>query len=213
MKHFSLIQKDIDVNPILQEITRWPEAWDIQTGRQKVTVQREARAIPIRGLRKSKIAGRARRDVHESRFTTISHQFPQTTRFLCNWAERLDAKLSRAKLVNLSPGHRVYAHSDRGAYYACRNRLHLIVQSEGSWMRCGDEENTMRVGELWWFDNKQVHEARNDGATDRIHFIFDLEPRSGVLLAPRFAQSKADTTTTSTNTTTTFAEESADRST
>lgn len=34
----------------------------------------------------------------------------------------------------------------------------------------------MREGELWWFDNKAVHEARNDSASDRIHLIFDLIP-------------------------------------
>jgi aspartyl/asparaginyl beta-hydroxylase (cupin superfamily) len=34
----------------------------------------------------------------------------------------------------------------------------------------------MREGELWWFDNKQEHEARNDSEYDRIHLIFDLEP-------------------------------------
>ena len=181
LKNFSLVEQGIDVDPILREIARWPEAWDIQTGRQEVTVQREARAIPIRGLRKSKIAGRARRNVHETRFTTISRQFPQTTRFLCEWAEKLDSELSRARLVNLPAGHRVYAHIDRGDYYAVRNRFHLIIKSEESWMRCGDEEITMRVGELWWFDNKEVHEANNSGASDRIHLIFDLEPMSGVL--------------------------------
>ena len=35
----------------------------------------------------------------------------------------------------------------------------------------------MGEGELWWFDNKQEHEAINDGDEDRIHMIFDLLPR------------------------------------
>ena len=34
----------------------------------------------------------------------------------------------------------------------------------------------MRKGELWWFNNRQIHEARNDGDGDRIHLIFDLLP-------------------------------------
>jgi aspartyl/asparaginyl beta-hydroxylase (cupin superfamily) len=46
-------------------------------------------------------------------------------------------------------------------------------------MRCGDEEIAMHEGELWWFDNKEEHEARNDSDHDRIHLIFDLEPRIG----------------------------------
>ena len=35
----------------------------------------------------------------------------------------------------------------------------------------------MHEGELWWFDNNEVHEAHNDGDLDRIHIIFDLLPR------------------------------------
>ena len=34
----------------------------------------------------------------------------------------------------------------------------------------------MQEGELWWFDNDQMHEAFNDGDEDRIHIIFDLLP-------------------------------------
>ena len=185
MQNFFRIADALPVEPILEEIHRWPDAWDLQTGRQKIAVQREARAIPIRGLRKSKIRGRQRRDVHETRYTTISRQFPRTTKFICDWAERFDAELARAKLVNLPVGHVVYPHHDRGEYYARRNRFHFVLQSEGSWMRAGDEEVRMRTGEFWWFDNKAEHEARNDGEVDRIHLIFDLEPRDGELGPPR----------------------------
>ncbi len=184
MDHFFRVAGDLPVQPILDEIRRWPEAWDLQTGRQKIQVQREARAIPIRGLRKSKIRGRPRRDVHETRYTTISRQFPRTTQFICDQAEQLDADLSRARLVCLPPGHVVHPHVDRGEYYARRNRFHLVVESDGSWMRAGDEEVRMRTGEFWWFDNKAEHEARNHGEIDRIHLIFDLEPRDGVLGPP-----------------------------
>src|SRR6056297_509246 len=90
VKNFRLIAKELAVEPLLEEIDRLPGVWDLQIGRQNVTVQREARAISIRGLKKSKIRGRQRRDVHESRYTTISRQFPATTRFICSWANALD---------------------------------------------------------------------------------------------------------------------------
>jgi len=35
----------------------------------------------------------------------------------------------------------------------------------------------MREGELWWFDNKQYHEACNESDEWRIHYIFDLLPQ------------------------------------
>ena len=182
MKYFRRIRHCIDVQPFLNEIASVPGAWDVNTGRQdKIEVQREAESIPLRGLVKSKIGDRKRRDVHESRYTTISRQFFIARAFLESVAAEQNAQLSRAKIVRLLPGRRVYPHSDRGEYYRVRDRYHLILQSTtGSYLKSGDEEVRMQVGELWWFDNKAVHEAYNDGTADRIHMIFDLLPNSRI---------------------------------
>ncbi len=178
MQYFRRIKHDVDVQPFLDEIASIPEAWDLSTGRQdKIAVQREAQAIPLRGLVKSKIGERKRRDVHESRYTTTSRKFVVARAFLESFAAEQGAELSRAKIVRLMPGRRVYPHIDRGAYYKFRDRYHLVLQSaDGSYLKSGDEEVRMRVGELWWFDNKAVHEAHNDGSAERIHLIFDLLP-------------------------------------
>lgn len=178
MNHFKLLQAGIDTRPFLDEIVAVDGAWDQAPGRQeKIAVQREALSIPLRGLRKSAIGTRKRRDVHESRWTGGSVRFPMAGRFLQDIAASEDALLGRAKIVCLPAARRVYPHVDRGAYYAVRNRYHLVLRSSaGSWLRAGDEEVRMREGELWWFDNKQVHEANNDGDQDRIHLIFDMLP-------------------------------------
>ena len=180
MKYFRLVKPRVDVRPFLNEIAGTPEAWDLSTGRQdKIAVQREAESIPLRGLVKSKIGNRKRRDVHESRYTTISKKFPIARAFLEGFAAEQDAQLGRGKIVRLKPGHKVYPHIDRGEYYRVRDRYHLILQSAlGSYMKSGDEEIRMQVGELWWFDNNEMHEAFNDGDADRIHVIFDMLPRS-----------------------------------
>jgi aspartyl/asparaginyl beta-hydroxylase (cupin superfamily) len=176
LKNFRKLKEHVDVLPIVTELECQPEAWLAQTGRQRVRVQREALAIPIRGLRRSKRMGRDRRDVHESRYTTLSRSFPAVRRFIEAVADELDATLSRAKIFSLPPAARVHAHVDRGAYYACRDRYHLVIESAGCPMRAGDEVVVMRPGELWWFDNKTDHEAWNDSDSPRIHLIFDLEP-------------------------------------
>lgn len=178
LRHFKRIKAGIDPQPFLSEIAAIQGAWDLNTGRQdKIKVQQEARAISLRGVRKSAIQGRKRRDVHESRFTTISRRFPCTMSFLRAFADERGAELGRAKLVSLPPGHRVYPHIDRGDYYAQRDRYHLVLQSgPGSWLKTGDETVELRQGELWWFDNKAIHEAYNGSDTDRIHCIFDLKP-------------------------------------
>lgn len=177
LAHFELIKPYVDPAPFLAEIARLDNPWDIATGRQdKIRVQREARAIAIRGLRKSAIGTRERRDVHESRYTGTARLFPHARAFLEGFAREYGADLARAKIVCLPAGHRVYPHVDRGEYYAVRDRFHLILQGqEGSWLKAGDEQLEMRTGELWRFDNKAVHEAYNGGAGDRIHFIFDLQ--------------------------------------
>lgn len=66
LQHFRLLAAQIDPAPILDEIASLENPWDRSTGRQKkIQVQREARSIPIRGLRKSAIGNLERRDVHE----------------------------------------------------------------------------------------------------------------------------------------------------
>jgi mannose-6-phosphate isomerase-like protein (cupin superfamily) len=180
LANFELIRDGIDPTPFLDEINAIENVWDLNTSRQdKIKVQQEARAIALRGLRKSAIKGRQRRDVHESRFTTMSKRFPYTMAFLQSFALEYGGELSRAKIVSLPPGHRVYPHIDRGEYYAVRDRFHLVLQGEaGSWLKAGEEQVELRTGELWRFDNKAVHEAFNGSDADRIHFIFDLRPEA-----------------------------------
>lgn len=203
MQYFQRIRSGIAVQPLLDSVAGVDAAWDLQTGRQeKVRVQREAQAIPMRGLRKSCLYGRARRDVQESRWTTGSKRFPLLRHMLQSIAEDLEADLGRAKLVLLPAGRRVYPHIDRGRYYQLHDRYHLVLRSSsGSWLRAGDEEVRMREGELWWFDNRQIHEAHNDGSEDRIHLIFDLLPPAKRVLARqqlRAAQQAAQTPVTGT---------------
>ncbi len=179
MKYFQRVKSSIDPKPYLEEIASVEGAWAMSTGRQdKIQVQREALAIPLRGLRKSCMGDSKPCDVHESRWTSGSERFPLARRFIGEIAEDRDALLSRARLVCLPAGRRVYPHIDRGKYYRWRDRYHFVLRSaRGSWLKAGDEEIRMQEGELWWFDNKQMHEAFNDGDQDRIHLIFDLLPR------------------------------------
>ncbi len=58
MKNFTLIKSNVDVQPQLKELLSIDNPWELHTGRQsKIKVQREARAIPLRGSVKSKAMG------------------------------------------------------------------------------------------------------------------------------------------------------------
>ena len=178
MKHFRLHRDHLDIQPILLEVSAHDNAWAEQTGRQRrVRVQAETNGIPLRGLRRSKIMGRRRRDVHETRYTSLAKHFPSTIALLERLAREISGHLGRAKLARLPPGACVQPHVDRGEYYEVRDRYHLVIASRGgSKLRAGSEEVSMRLGELWWFDNKAIHSASNESEHHRIHLIFDLEP-------------------------------------
>ena len=55
-------------------------------------------------------------------------------------------------------------------------------------LRAGNETVRLQVGELWWFDNKQVHEAWNDGPNNRVHLIFDLLPHTTAKQIKRYTR-------------------------
>ena len=179
MQNFRRLKHGCDPAPLIAELEGLEGIWAEQTGRRSaVEVQKEALAVPLRGLVKSAQGGRPRRDVHESRWTSGSHRLPLFQEFLKQVAAEEDGVLGRAKIVRLPAGRQVCPHSDRGEYYKVRDRYHFVLKStHGSWLKAGDEEVRMQEGELWWFDNKAAHEARNDGQADRIHLIFDLLPR------------------------------------
>lgn len=178
MEHFRLIRAEVDLEPLRLELAQHGSAWDLQQGRQLTApAQRHTNAIPLRGLRRSRIRGRRRRDVHESRWTSLSAQFPATRAFIEAFAAEQQGKPGRARFARLPPGKTVLPHMDRGEYYRFRDRYHLVIRSEkGSLLNAGGESVRMQEGELWWFDNKAVHDACNDSDADRIHLIFDLLP-------------------------------------
>lgn len=180
MRYFRRVELAPDLKPIKGELADNRGAWHSQTGRQdRVGVQAETNAIPLRGLRRSKIMGRRRRDVHESRYTTLAGQFPATSDLLERLADDLGGQLGRAKFARLPPGAVVKPHADRGRYYRVRDRYHCVIESRGgSSLTAGGESVRMQPGEIWWFDNKAIHSARNDSDLPRIHLIFDLLPEN-----------------------------------
>jgi quercetin dioxygenase-like cupin family protein len=83
------------------------------------------------------------------------------------------ASLGRAMVVKLPPGGRIYPHRDEGRYAEAHDRYHLVLQGACRF-RSGEEWVEMKTGELWWFDQHQEHEVRNEADVDRISVIWDV---------------------------------------
>ena len=179
---FTRVAKGIDVTPFLSELAAVPEMWLADTSRQrKVRCQRDTENIFLRVAKKPLPPGaKNANDVHETRTTKTARRFPEALAFCRRIADLEGGELGRATLVALQPGGWVRPHVDAGEYYRVRERYHLVLQSAtGSPLTCAGETVVMREGELWIFDNKSEHEARNPSDTPRVHLIFDVLPMPG----------------------------------
>jgi orotate phosphoribosyltransferase len=178
LRNFKRVAAAVDIAAIREEIDQQPEAWLINTNRQRnIRVQQHTESIFLRSAKRLPDSLIAAEDTHESHATALAERFPLTMRWVEQFAQQHRRSLARVLIAKLKPLSQVYRHIDGGAYYQVRDRHHLVlVSDEGSPMLCGDESIVMREGEVWWFDNKQPHEAFNHFHKDRIHLIFDLDP-------------------------------------
>jgi Aspartyl/Asparaginyl beta-hydroxylase len=177
-KNFALMKAGVDVAPLLAEIDGQPEIWDADTRRQtNIHVQRETSNIPLRGASKPVPAEVNQINWHPSRRTPYADDCPRIYSWVEQFAGELGGGLSRVSVVRLNPHGRVYPHIDEGDYYKVRDRYHLVLRSPGgSAMNSGGEDVVFRDGELWWFNNKAIHDAFNPSDVGRIHVIFDVLP-------------------------------------
>lgn len=98
----------------------------------------------------------------------------------------------RIRLMQLTPGggelqrHTDLTDKDSGIADGCVARFHfpLITNPDvifGSWdMRGNKREINMRVGECWYLDTRKPHTAVNNGTTERIHLVVDVESNAKI---------------------------------
>ncbi len=90
-------------------------------------------------------------------------------------AKEKATRIGRCMLSRLSPGGRVYRHTDEGEYPQYYERYHIVLQGgPGNLFFCGDDYVEMLTGQIWWFQNLIEHEVYNNSDKDRIHLIVDL---------------------------------------
>lgn len=176
-KNFEHLMADVDIRAMWHEVMAQPERWLASTTRQdQVAVQRETESIFLRSAVRPDDKSRKLEDIHASRLTPHAAGYPAIMQWTESFARREGKRVARVLLAKLKPHGQVYPHVDGGDYYQIRDRYHLVLASaSGSNMICGNEEVVMREGDVWWFDNKQLHAASNTSASDRTHLIFDLE--------------------------------------
>ena len=84
-----------------------------------------------------------------------------------------DYRFPRVMFARLPAGGEISGHSDGEASHYI-HKIHVpLITNDRTVFRVGQQEMHMPVGEIIEVNNKRNHAARNDGATDRIHLIFE----------------------------------------
>jgi hypothetical protein len=171
--------KIVDVRELADEVLGvWPRLV-IDQGRKGIEVQREvdtaflrvAVAVPGAHPVYAALHGQDAEDHPNSLLV------PKVMKFLRDFCAETDATLARALLAKLPPGKAVGWHFDRGSYYQATVRYHLAILNKGAMFRVNMTTYEQHTGDLWSFDNTKPHGALNNTSMDRIHLIFDTQPR------------------------------------
>ena len=175
-KYFKRIAEGLDVEPLLQLLDAKPELWkEIQT-RQKFTnsPHKDTETIHVRGALKMS-AYYLMWDVGAYDYPCMEYLKPALVPLMRPTLEQLQVKeMGRVMIVNLKPCGHVTKHNDQGTYADHYQRFHLVLKSnQHCFQTCGNELQRFEVGDVWWFNHKELHTAHNVGDTDRIHIIFD----------------------------------------
>ena len=180
MSYLRRIETGIDTQPIWDALAYNEDLWHLDASRQRsIGVQARTQTIYLRrAIRDPWAPFPLTQNIHASELAPHAWRLPDAVLLCQALADQVGVELGRSMLVRLPPGGTVGTHRDDGAYYAIRDRYHLVVESEpnGSILGVDDEHVAMEPGELWRLDNKQPHWARNLGSTNRVHLIFDVLP-------------------------------------
>jgi hypothetical protein len=174
--NFILIQKNINISTFTQEILENSNLFLLDTERQKnIFVQSETQTIYLKKAGVSFQDSLRSCDTHESVITENAKKIPLLYEWVNRFSNEVGGILGRVLIVKLKPNGRIYKHIDSGEYYRSRDRFHLVLQSPlGTIFICEEEKVVMYEGELWWFNNKKIHEVINPSDFWRIHVVFDI---------------------------------------
>ena len=185
--NFLKIAEGIVVQPLLLDLVRQPDLWDVYDFRSSTPGSPHTAAETI--LLRCQPMDRTLADPHESVDFDALKALPEARRLMLAIAAQVGSyRVGRAMITRLYYPDEILPHSDVGDHQLqyCRfrywGRYHLVLQSHpAALFRCGEEVVHMAPGELWYFRNDLEHAVYWDlahytireGLPPRIHLIVD----------------------------------------
>lgn len=180
MRNFQLLASNVDVFPLLSALFRADKSYGLW---MPDVFMRKGHAQGPEGHVESVILRwpfSYEGDLHENS-DTIAFDFLSEARPLVQSLMALvkGERLGRVIINRIKPGGRTYVHADEPVHSSYYDRYHVVLQASatGNVFTCGDEQVAMQRGEVWWFNNKLLHEVVNNSDDDRLHLIIDIRTR------------------------------------
>ena len=164
----------MNVLPMMQEVAENFDDFYKETYRQdNIQCQKETMSINlIKGVRYDE--GTHFDDTHTTVETAHYQKYKKCREFL-NWFENTyGGRIYRVAVVYLGSEKQVYPHIDGGKYYEDKDRFHMVLNGYYDFT-VSDETQRFNAGELWWFDNQQMHHVVNATPIVRVCLIFDVK--------------------------------------
>lgn len=194
MRHFQLIAGNVDVLPLLHQITLAPELWNANTVRtyHPLSVHRTIDDIVLRyqafDRDKEDILDKVCSEIQCVNYPAFA-QLPAAQGIIFPLMARVNGEhLGRVFISRMAPGVCIPPHTDRippaeeafpdrprPAEYFERYQVPLKV-APGVVFKAGDEQVFMEPGTVWWFNNLVEHSVDNFSQDDRISLVIDIRP-------------------------------------
>lgn len=185
MRNFMLLDRGVDVVPLMMAIHRRPELWKEDTFLRDypqgpfTDVESIMLRFPVKTVAETEaeIEAYGKSDgQHENIDYPPYKILPEARPIVMGLMARVAGeRLGRVIINRIRPGGRIFPHADTPVHAEYYTRFHIVLESSpGVVFRCGDEQVYMGIGEVWRFDNKLEHEVINNSATDRTHMIVDV---------------------------------------
>lgn len=179
MKNFLKIAEGVDVTPMNMALALHPELWNVNDLRTAYADTPHAAADdiwlrfnPFDPIDSSKIID-AVECINYAPFIIL----PEARPLIFGLMARVSGeRLGRCIIAKLKPGGCITPHRDQGSPATYYERFHILLKATpGVMFHAGDESVQMRTGEVWWFDNSEIHSVENNSADERISIIVDIK--------------------------------------
>jgi len=179
MNNFELILDNVDFTDLNEELTESKHLFGILPLRTAYegSAHREVVDILLRGpLIKEDSSLEELQNAMQCYNYTFMDAFPKLYISILDLMRFVvGEQLGRVIVTKLPPGGKITPHADEGEAAEKYDRFHIVLKGEsGDTMICDGEEQEMRTGQVWWFDNNKTHSVENRSDQDRIHVIVDI---------------------------------------